>query len=287
MHVRLKLREPNGLVIPKGPNFARAQTIQSDFDETQLRFRAPKHRASNGRPKEVLPKRSYQLNDIYHLFRMYGDGNYEDANHLEYYECFRRFWTFYGPWLTGRQAELQMDMTLIMPVNFDNEFSLYHPRAFEKLVSDYLIRIYGNGINPVTEGPSHMAPVNWQPLIQFPTPAARLDAVPTPGGIEHDITTWIFFTLSDNLLASVSFEFNRILNLPKEELDKRVSVETMAELMNQIIDSFQLTLSDQAKQQQQAALEGLEDTSVTKDFPPIDWAALKDGPGHDQKKLKN
>jgi len=82
----------------------------------------------------------------------------------------------------------------------------------------------------------------------------------------------------------VRFDPSRIKNISKEELDKRVSEDSMIELMNNIIDSFQLTLSDEAKQQQQAALAGLDNTSLIKHYPPINWNEQATNP---QSKHKN
>jgi len=282
MHVKYKLRKAEGLVSPKGPNFARAQTIRCDFDGTVLSFKAPKHRPYFKRVKEYLPERHYQAETIRPHFRCFDNDNHETPNHLEYYQLFRRFWTFYGPWFTGTLAELEMHITLFMPVNFDQEFSLFHPRAFEKIVGDYLTHLNAKHIN--SDGSYHYTtPVNWQPLTQLPVVAARFETAPNKGAIVRNTTYHLFFTLSDQILASVKFDPTRLFNKPKEQLDKEVSEESMIELMNNIIDSFQLTLSDKAKKQQQAALAGLEDASLVKNYPPLDWSGLV---AEQKKKLK-
>lgn len=282
MYVKYKLRKAEGLVNPRGPNFAAAQTIRCDFNGTVLSFKAPKHRPYYKRVKGYIPERRYKLDEIPQYFKSFDKNNNETPNHLKYYHCFRHFWTFYGPWFTGTLAELEMHITLIMPVNFDHDFSLFHPRAFEKLIGDYLTEIYGGNIG--SDGSFHYtAPVNWQPVTQLPVPAARLEVTPNKWAITHDTTRHLFFTLSDQIMASVRFDPSRIFNRPKEELDKEVSEQSMTELMNKIIDSFQLTLSDKAKKQQQAALAGLEDTSLVKTYPPLDWRAANTEP---KKKLK-
>jgi hypothetical protein len=287
MHVKYKLRKAEGLVTPKGPNFTRAQTIRCDFDGTILSFKVPKHSPYYKRVKEYRPERHYQLETISRFFRCcYGDDNHETPNHLEYYHLFRRFWTFNGPWFTGALAELEMYITLIMPVNFDHEFSLFHPRAFEKLVGDYLTYLYGDHVN--ADGSHHYTtPVNWQPLTQLPVVAARLEVTPNRGTPTIHTKNHMFFALTDQIMACVRFDPIRIQNISKAELDKRVSEKTMIELMNSIIDSFQLTLSDEAKQQQETALAELEDTSLIKNYPPLDWASLTADQNNKLKKLKD
>ena len=285
MHVKYKLRETNELVRPKGPNFSRAQTILCDFDGTVLSFKTPKHRPYYSNVKEYKPELHYNKIDIHQYFRCYDDDNRETPNHLEHYHLFRRFWTFYGPWFTGTLAQLSMHITLIKPTNFEQEFSLYHPRAFEKFVGDYLTYINARHIND--DGSFHYTtPVNWQPLTQLPTVAARLDVTPNKGAYTESTTYHVFFTLSDQIMASVSFDTSRWPNIGKEKLDKKVSEESMIELMNNIIDSFKLTLSDEAKQQQKSALAGLDDTSLIKHYPPLDWSDLTSKKINKAKELK-
>lgn len=284
MYVKYKLRTAEGLITPKGPNFTHARTIRCDFAGTILSFKAPKHRP-HSRVSEFLPEKKYTKDELIRSFRCLSqDDRYDTPNHLEYYDVFRRFWAFYGPWFTGTMGELTMDITLIMPVNFDHEFSLFHPRAFEKLIGDYLTQIYGKHIKK--DGSfDFTAPVKWQPLTFLPTVAARLEIKPNKRASTHVTDHILFFTLSDQILASVEFSPGRYPNMSKEEIDKRVSDDTMIELMNNIIDSFQLTLSDEDKQKQKTALSGLDDTSLIKDYSPIDWSAWTQNNSNIPKKI--
>jgi len=285
MYVKYKLRKADGLVNPKGPSFTRAETIRCDFFGTELSFKVPKHRPYYKRVKEHLPERRYQQKNFHFEFHCSDNENHDTPNHLERFNMFRRFWTFYGPWFTGTLAQLSMHITLIKPVNFDHEFSLFHPRAFEKLVGDYLTHLYAKHIND--DGTHHYtAPINWQPLQQFPVIAARFEVTPNEGAVIRNTTYHLVFALTDKIFASVEFDPGRIKNISNEELDKLVSIDSMLELMNNIIDSFKLTLSDEAKQQQQAALAGLDDTSLVKNYPPLDWSGLTSEQITNTKKLK-
>jgi len=245
MHIKYKLREAKGLVNPKGPNFSSAQSISCDLANTKLSFKAPKHKPYT-RVRENLPEKSYTPQELERWFHCYGDTYHDTPNHLEFFELFKRFWAFNGPWFTGTLAELDLCITLIMPVNYDHEFSLFHPRAFEKIIGDYLTYMYSGSTD---DGEYNFtAPVNWQPLSKLATLSTKLEAVPKKGIHTHVTRHHMLFTLSEQILVDVKFHPGRIKNLSKEELDKRVSEDSMLELMNNIIDSFQLTLSDEAKQ---------------------------------------
>lgn len=100
------------------------------------------------------------------------------------------------------------------------------------------------------------------------------------------IDTLVFFPIADQILVSVHFIPSQLRALSQEELDKRVSRKTMHELMENIIDSFQLELSSEAKAAQEKALKGLDDTSLVKDFPPLKWGDTSDTDASTSKKLE-
>jgi len=74
----------------------------------------------------------------------------------------RRFWAFNSSWFTGTLAQLGMQLYLITPMNYNHEFSLFHPCAFEKIIGDYLTYIYENRTDDGEY--NFIAPVNLQPL---------------------------------------------------------------------------------------------------------------------------
>ncbi len=272
MHVKYQFRKPKGLIIPKGPNFARAKTICSDIDGTIIRFKAPKHRPRRwGDP--VFPERMYHLDDMY--FRsMYSEG-FNVSDNWDRFGFFQHAWAFYGPWFTGPLAELEMYFSLVKPVRYENnDFSLFHPRAFEDKVGDYLTNSYSKFKNDVGDHigrHDYIAPVNWQPLQGFPTVAVKLEVIPDLTVNRGDVRYLVFFPISDKIMAYINFWPSQFLALPQAELDKRVDRSTMLELMENIINSIEVTLSPDAQAQQKAALAGLDDVSLIKDFPPLKW----------------
>ncbi len=273
LYVPYKFREPDGHVVPRGPNFARAQTIQCDIDGTLLRFRAPRHRPSSNRLDEIVPEPRYTSETM--IFRSNFDASINVSDNWEQYPFLRRDWAFYGPWFTGTLAELRMSSHLVKPVNYKNmDFSLFHPRAFETIVADYITNLFSRYMDKFgeLEGKLHyIAPVGWQPLSHLPVVAVRLQVVPDEAVTIDTIRHFFFFPLDDHLLFVAHFIPSQLRVGTQEELDRRVSRAPMYALMDNIINSFSLELSPEAEARQQKALAGLEDTSLVKDFAPLKW----------------
>jgi len=273
MHVRYKLREAKGLTTPKGPSFSSAKTVACDIDGTVIKFKAPKHRPRHSNHEPVLPKRSYKLDDMF--FRSTYSEGFNVSDSWENFKIFHNTWAFYGPWFTGALAELEMYFDLIRPINYkNNDFSLFHPRAFEKIIGDYLTNSFSTFTRETMGGKHHyIAPVNWQPLSDFQAVAVRLEVSPDVTVISRPIRYFVFFPIAGKVVACFQFIPSQFLALSQEELDKRVDRSTMLALMENIINSIQVELSPQALAQQKSALAGLDDASLIKEFPPLNWQA--------------
>ncbi len=161
MHVPYKLRESNGLIIPKGPRFSSARTISCTIDGTVISFKAPKHRPQHSNDEQLLPNYSYSSENM--IYRSYYNESIDESDNWNYFEFFYNAWAFYGPWFTGTLAELEMHVSLVKPVNDKNQgFSLFHPRAFEKIIGDYLTNNFSKYISESSGGKHHyIAPLNW------------------------------------------------------------------------------------------------------------------------------
>lgn len=271
MNVPLKLREPDGSIVPEGPSFDRSREIKTEIDGTTLSFKVPKHRPKKAY-QPTFPDRSYDSGEI--IFR-------ESRNELlsvpfdwEYHDLFEHAWSFYGPWFTGVQAEMRMYVRLLKPVNYPNaDISMYHPRAFEQMIGDYLTYVYAGTISDVQGGRCYsIGPVAWQPYEKLPMVAARLKVVSDPEVVTLDPRYELFFPVGNRLLVSMMFIPSQLTNIQSQvERDKLVSPDTMIELMEKIIGSLKVELSPQALGQQEAAVAGLENTSLVRDYPPLDW----------------
>jgi len=277
MYVKYKLRKPKGLVIPKGPNFARAKTTRCDIDGTIITFKAPKHRKSIYSLAPVLPARICHLDEM--IFRSNYSEGFKVSDNWETFKFFFNSWAFYGPWFTGTVAYLNVYFDLVKPVNYKNDsFSLFHPRAFEKIVGDYLTNQFSTYTNDLMGGKhEYITPVNWQPLLDFPVAAVRLEAQPDLAVARNDVQYLVFFPITDKVMARILFWPHRVRTLSEEGLATwPADNSTMLELMNNIIDSIELTLSSEAQAHQQAALVGLDDTSLIKEHLPLKWSTSKE-----------
>jgi hypothetical protein len=269
MNVRLKLREPEGLIVPEGPSFSSARIIKTTIDGTSISFKAPKH-SPRKKSKPVLPDRIYDLE--YTVFHGEKNKKFKAPWYWEYREIFDHAWAFCGPWFSGVSAQLWMFLRLLKPVDYPNQrLSLFHPRVFEQMVGDYLTFIYSDAVDDTSNKCYSIAPVDWQPCEHLPVVATKLKAISDPDISMLEPDNFLFFPIADDLMVSARFMPSQLLNLPQEERDRLVDTSTMLALMDKIVDSFHVELSPQALAQQQAALKGLKDTSLVKEYPPFDW----------------
>lgn len=273
-----KLRESNRLKTPKGPKLGWwVSSTRIDIAGTELSFRVPSHRPEYRGYEPVYPERRYTKESL--PLRSYY--NEEDAakgrkDNWRSGTLLYHTWAFYGPWFTGVLSELRLWITLIRPVNYPQNFSLFHPRALEKIIGDYLDSLYSHQIG-LDGRQVFIGPMNWQPLSHLPVNTVRLEVAPhTPYAPTGSTDNFVFFPLADDLMVRFRFDPSRFLNLPQEEVDKLVDIQPMHDLMNDIINSIQVKLSPEAQARQAKALEGLADTSLAKEFPPLKWDKLSE-----------
>lgn len=269
-NVRYKLREPKSHVIPKGPGFTWARKITCDIDGTVISFKAPKHRPRKSNHEPILPKRAYNLEDM--IFRSNYSTGFKVSDNWDVFELFHNTWAFNGPWFTGCLAELEMFFKLVRPKHYGSDFSLFHPRAFEKIIGDYLTNEFSTYIDEDKANKYHyIAPVNWQPLTTLPVVAVRLQVVPDESVSRDTIRHFVFFPITDQILACIQFIPSQLRAASQEELDRRVSRTTMYELMDDIINSIELKLSSTATKSQQAAVADLDAPFLVTNYPPLQW----------------
>lgn len=274
MNVRFKLREPKSLATPRGPR--RMRTIVSNIAGTQLSFKVPKHRPRNPNNDPIYPDPQYSIERL-PLFSNYNeqDEAIGRKNIFRSRKLFSHAWAYYGPWFAGVLSELRLGLSLYQPVNYQQQFSLFHPRALEMVIGDYLDYHYSYCRDKTRNNIQELiAPVGWTPLHHLPVNTVRLEVQEQafiPGRMDRTI---VFFPLMDDLMVVMHFEASCLKNLPREEIEKLVNPQPMHDMIDNIINSIQLKLSSDAEAQQAKALEGLADTSLVKNFPPIKWDQL-------------
>ncbi|MDH5179619.1 MAG: hypothetical protein OEZ39_14720 [Gammaproteobacteria bacterium] len=267
MNLPLKLRKQTEYCTPKGPSVASARPVSFSVEGTQIQLRAPRHSSGFSHRKVRHPSHSYNVSSI--NFTSFSDGLVVDDS-WRYYSVLYRSWGFYGPWFTGLLAEMDMSLTLLTPKEPKAGVSFFHPRAFEQSVGDFITFRYSNDI---WQGKSNwIAPLDWQAVTSLPCAAARFDVMPdqeiNPAGSLYE---YLFFPISDQYLVEVRFKPIQLINESLSESDKLIDRSSMAQLRDDIINSLQITLSPAAAAQQAKALEGLTDSSLRKEFPPMKW----------------
>lgn len=276
MNFRLKLRESDNLVTPKGPSFNTARKVRINIAGTEIEFRAPKHRPRHSNRENTEPKQKYERRQLNFLSK-YDEEDIALGRKDNWEEMLLlwRSWAFNGPWFTGTLGELSLSLRLIRPINYAQQFSLFHPRAMEMIIGDYLTFLYGHRLNKFRNNiQEYMAPLDWQPLNNLPVNVASMRVE------SHDFTPYrrnsrmIYFPIADDIMVLFSFDPSRLKNLPKAEMDKLVNPKPMYDMIDNIINSIQLKLSPEAQSQQAKALKGIADTSLIKNFPPIKWDKL-------------
>lgn len=260
----LKLRDVKEHTIPTGPSFSSGDKINFTFDTTHISFTTPKHSSSYKSRKPV-----YNQNRIFFRSRYLESFHIEDS--WKSASLFFRSWAFNGPWFSGTLAELSMDVFIITPSKINSNVSFFHPRAFENTIADFLtnefskIKRLGRSI--------WKAPMNWQPISKLPINAVRLNVLPDEyTNANSNYLEFIFIPISNDHIIVIEFVPNQLLNMSLEKKDKLIDRSTMIELMDNIINSIEITLSPEAKTQQEKAIEDIDSTSLIKEFPPMKWS---------------
>ncbi len=268
----VNLPAPKGLVVPKGPNFNRAGKVAGEFGGTKLIFKAPKH--SPMRLHEKSRSCAGVYSSVEELSFRKDKAKRGLTNRWCQFEYFYHSWAFNGPWFTGAFSELQCHINIIKAIKYPKDFSLFHPRALESVIDDYLTYGYSHHIFEFAGNIQEFeAPVDWQPLTHLSVNAVRFK-VASQGFSTYRTEHWVISPLTDNLMVTMVFRPNRLNNLPREILDERVDEKPMLELIDNIIDSIEVELSPVARAQQKAALEGLDDSSLIKEHPLLKWDKL-------------
>ena len=274
-NVRLKLRKQRSFVVPTGPNFFFSKSRSINVDDTLIKFRAPKHRGrrANDKPEYITSNPGIRFRETYSEDK----AEFGLPDEWERAMVFYHSWAFCGPWFMGAVGSLDMIASLMRLRKHPDGLSFFHPRALEKSIGDNLADLYAYHFDETRNNiQTFQTPVNWQPLPDFPVIAAKLEVVSEKFSPHRTIDHIVYFPIADDILVRVVFSPTRYLNLPRAELDKRVAIEPLHDLMNKIIDSIEVELSPVAKAQQTAAVKGLKDAALVENYPPIKWDNLSD-----------
>ncbi len=269
MNFQIKLRQQIGFCDPVGPAFSRARKYRFSIEGTEIEFRAPRHRPMIKSQKAFIPDKAYWYDSPKMHFRSL-DPNHKALDKWQSVGLFWHDWAFNGPWFTGCLAHVSLGIAIYQAKSSAKAVSYFHPRAFEQTIGDFLTDIY----SWEKEGGRHeyQAPINWQPVDSLGVPAARLEVISdgSVGLYSKDIK--LYFPIDNDHFVAMGFRPSRSApGTTEAEIDKLIGYKNLGELIDNIIGSVKVTLSAEAKAQQEEAIKGLEDTRLTRTFLPMKW----------------
>lgn len=271
-YLPFELRNQTEYCTPKGPNFKSAPLKKFSVNGTYIQLRVPSHRTK-------LPTEPRHARQAYNLDKLHLDYCFTDKPQWRGLPILFRIWEFYGPWFTGRLGAISFSLTILRPNTTNDSVSFFHPRAFENALADYLTYYHGGSRTADQTAQALLAPVNWDPLVHLPCIGATFDAVENNKKmfLSGDMHRYMCFPISHHHFVCLTFHLtrNRFLpekNEPRKDADDWINIAPMKALVDQVINSVTVTLSSEAQAQQQSALQGIDDKSLTREFPPMKWS---------------
>jgi hypothetical protein len=260
-HVPYKFRRQTEYCTPKGPNIKRAPWLLFSINGTEIKLKVPGHK-SRAPIETCTPQRHIKLQKHFFSRHINQQAGWDSM------ALITRSWDFNGAWFIGKRASMDMHAVILTPTKLNSTVSFFHPRAFEGAIADFMTYYYGADISAEANTQDWFAPKNWKTLLTHP-------CIAKVAGDRMD--RYLFFPLSDQHILMIDFPISRS-NVwlgsnqdPERDTSKWINNAPMEQLATDIINSLQISLSPEAKQQQEKALAGLADTSLVKEFAPIKW----------------
>lgn len=260
-----KWRQSNEPCSPRGPQFSSAHQLKFSLAGTEVQLKLPRHRSGYRSQEQVKPKLAV-LDISYDSTRYYNQRVMQDNL---WRQCLiaSRSWGFWGPWFTGAKGEVTFAAEVIVPDQIDSAVSFFHPSVFESMVADFLTARYARHIGSC--GALYEGPVEWQPLDIEGFFAASFYVLANHSGSGN--TRMLLLPIGDYQLLKITFLIDQHCAGPQQEKDKKVNRSSMEQLVQDIIDSIEVSLSPEAKAQQKSALKGCDNPALSAEFPPLKW----------------
>jgi hypothetical protein len=263
------LRGQTGYLSPVGPNFSWAPTKHLYINDTHISVKLPKQQT-------VLPVQSITQSSPWRTDAL-DDRLYEfNGVRSRSVTALMRQWDFNGPWFTGHLGGITMSAIVVCPADIPEGLNYFHPRALEAGIADQLTSWYGSKFSADRSRQKWHAPMNWRQCHNFPGIAARFEAV---NALAQSRGPHCFLAVpvakTHFLLIAIRIDRSNVFSdiKPKPTIDEWIDPKPFLTLANQVLDSVQVTLSPQAQAEQEEALQGLNDKTLVKDYPPVKWTA--------------
>ncbi len=266
-YLPVKLREPQELVIPKGPNFAKAKWASVNFGGTVVRLRLPKHKPPHSDLEQIHLKGEISLNS---------KSSYMDANptgHWQHCHALVRDWRFCGPWFTGALGKIHFALSVNKCQLQAKSETLFQPSVFEREIDNWLTTRYSH---QKYQGVCHWeAPLNWKDQPNLPVFATSFDVIKVRGG-GGDVLKKVAFPILNNCVVTLHFFHDRSWPGNMEDVNAIIDRSTMEELSWDIINSLQVELSEEAQQQLAEAQRKYPDEKLSEHRQPLKWTTPED-----------
>ncbi len=248
-----------------GPSINDTRELSFYIDDTHISLQVPKHK-SRLRIPQRNPARHYHTESI-RFPPMYPNAR----GGWDALRCISSACDFYGPIFTYALGTLDVNLSIFKPYKPDENISFFRPRSFEFTIAEIMTLAYGEdfGLN----GQTWLAPEDWQPITRFQTICALFQEGRIIGPPERIFRLMMPISDKHLLSLSVTLIWNHVdihKGGPKKSDDVH-DISAMKQLCSDIMDSLQVKLSDEALAKQAEALNGLEDTSLVAEYPPLKW----------------
>ncbi|WP_160154362.1 hypothetical protein [Microbulbifer sp. ALW1] len=270
-YTRFEFRKRKGFCVPKAPNVLTAREYSYRLQGNKLLFRAPTQ-YHFFRPESEQLTSSWTDNDLENL-SIHDLKTYNDTWISR--TIFLRKYALYGPWFTGEQASAIFSLTAVAPAIENPSINFLNPRAFETAISGLLTAEYGQTLSDDFSA-DYVAPMDWQPIKSLPVPAVRFLVQSEPW---MQRVTYLCFPVSKNRILTFSFSHQQYAPGDFSKRDAAISPKPAQELIDNIINSVQLTPSPELEQELAEIRKTCPDLSVSENFPPLKWPATVDKTG--------
>ena len=264
----------NNHCIPKGPSFKWAPWKTLPLAGSRLRLKVPRHSPLRSTVKQYdLPfgeDPTGRPMTSFHKMTMAND-------HWGYWSVLYRYYAFWGPWMSGCKAQLSFGISVMgrqKGFEFSNT-SLFHPRAFESVLTQYLNDCYGHerwGSTTTDPRPRHAGPFDWKPHYHLPVFGASCKIYDTGMDgktLNGEPERLFFFPISDRHFVRVRFK--RDLYARDNKGKPTYDTSPVRDLQQAIFNSISLELGPEAQASYDRVKAECPDMRLTENFAPFNW----------------
>ena len=248
-----------------GPDYRLTRKCRFVFEGSTYEFSSPRN-AAYSRHSDSIHTGLTDLEN--HTFR---DITFDYKTNWKYLQCFARRWCYWGPWFTGPQVQLSLNITLNRKDKpLPPDLSLYNPKFFEGCLVEMLEESNGHDMD-MDGNASYRAPTNWKTHNHLGLPAASFWIEPVGRGL--DAAPMQIFAIPASRTTMAWFAFGYQFHKPGD-LKRRLELVDISQpkaLAEEIFQSLKITLSPKAQADLDKAKAECPGAKLTETFAPLKW----------------